>query len=178
MTAVMSVKEATMTSTSVPNGRASNVHPSLGRPRLLSSNMLLGASGSRDPDRFFFAPSRKKHQERRGEGRNREAKTDKGRSRRVEAYFGSSNLGGRGAEDGGSHLPLVCLATATRRFDAEDNGDRLREAIRESGRGDDCLDPDGSWTGPNVCISGLHKFKPAGGAGSQRMYHHTHSPLV
>lgn len=43
-----------MTITSVPNGSASNVHPSLGRPRLLSSNMLLGASGSRD-DRFFPA---------------------------------------------------------------------------------------------------------------------------
>lgn len=34
----------------------------------------------------------------------------------VGAYFGSSNLGGRGAEGGGSHLRLICLATATAEF--------------------------------------------------------------
>lgn len=42
-------------------------------------------------------------------------------------------------------------------FDADDNGDRLREAIRKSGPGDECLDPTTLWAGPNVCASSLHK---------------------
>lgn len=42
-------------------------------------------------------------------------------------------------------------------FDADDNGDRLREAIRKSGPGDECLDPTTLWAGPNVCANSLHK---------------------
>jgi hypothetical protein len=65
MMVVMSVKETRTRKTSTPNG-SSNVHPSLGIPRLLSSNRLPGASGRRDPRRpppppppaFFASASR------------------------------------------------------------------------------------------------------------------------
>jgi hypothetical protein len=62
MMVVMSVKETRTRNTSTPNG-SSNVHPSFGIPRLLSSNRFPGASGSRDrrrppPPAFFASASR------------------------------------------------------------------------------------------------------------------------
>uniref|UniRef100_A0A0A9DRP7 Uncharacterized protein n=1 Tax=Arundo donax TaxID=35708 RepID=A0A0A9DRP7_ARUDO len=64
MMVVMSVNDTRTRNTSTPNG-SSNVHPSLGIPRLLSSNRFPGASGSRDRRRpppaapaFFASASR------------------------------------------------------------------------------------------------------------------------
>ncbi|GER44385.1 galactose oxidase/kelch repeat superfamily protein [Striga asiatica] len=48
---LINTKEKTIKKTSIPPGRLI-VHPSLGRPLLLSSNKFVGASGR--PDRFLF----------------------------------------------------------------------------------------------------------------------------